>query len=62
MKARNNGPKSAFPEGFKNQDLTVLEQIRFTSIWSPLDLMIVPNTSSLMPVGRMQRVMRRLTY
>jgi triacylglycerol lipase len=40
-----------------NGDLTVLQKIQFTSIWSPLDLMIVPNKSSLMPVGRMQRVM-----
>jgi triacylglycerol lipase len=40
-----------------NGDLTALQQIHFTSIWSPLDLMIVPNSSSLMPVGRMQRVM-----
>jgi triacylglycerol lipase len=35
-----------------NQDAAMLEQINFTSIWTPLDLMIVPARSSEMPVGR----------
>jgi triacylglycerol lipase len=35
-----------------NQDAATLEQINFTSIWTPLDLMILPAVSSSMPVGR----------
>ncbi|HEY9750404.1 MAG TPA: triacylglycerol lipase [Allocoleopsis sp.] len=35
-----------------NQDVEMLEQLHFTSIWTPLDLMIVPANSSLMPVGQ----------
>ncbi|MFB2836197.1 esterase/lipase family protein [Floridanema evergladense] len=35
-----------------NRDLAMLEQINFTSIWTPFDLMIVPPTSSRMPVGK----------
>lgn len=35
-----------------NQDVEMLEQINFTSIWTPYDLMIVPANSSEMPVGR----------
>ncbi len=34
-----------------NQDLSVLAQLNFTSIWTPLDLMIVPAISSVLPVG-----------
>ena len=40
-----------------NRDLSPLTRIQFTSIWSPLDLMIVPTKSSLLGVGRVQRVM-----
>jgi triacylglycerol lipase len=39
-----------------NQDITVLEQINFTSIWTPMDLMIVPAHSSRMAVGREVRL------
>lgn len=39
-----------------NQDLTPLGAAHFTSIWTPLDLTIVPPTSSLLPVGRAVRV------
>jgi triacylglycerol lipase len=35
-----------------NQDAAMLNQIDFTSIWTPYDLMIVPANSSQMPVGR----------
>ncbi|MEC4813711.1 MAG: triacylglycerol lipase [Scytonema sp. PMC 1069.18] len=35
-----------------NQDVEVLKQLNFTSIWTPYDLMIVPANSSQMPVGR----------
>lgn len=35
-----------------NKDVEILEQIRFTSIWTPKDLlMIIPGDSSKMPVG-----------
>lgn len=44
-------PKSAFLADL-NQDAAMLEQVNFTSIWTPYDLMIVPPTSSKMPVGR----------
>jgi triacylglycerol lipase len=35
-----------------NQDATMLEQLNFTSIWTPFDLMIVPANSSQMQVGQ----------
>ncbi len=35
-----------------NGDLAALEHVDLTSIWSPLDLMIVPPNSSRLPVGR----------
>jgi triacylglycerol lipase len=35
-----------------NQDAAMLEQINFTSIWTPLDLMILPPVSSSLPIGR----------
>jgi triacylglycerol lipase len=54
--AKQMRPNSAFLKEL-NGDLAPLRQIDFTSIWSPLDLMIVPNKSSLMPIGRMRRVM-----
>lgn len=34
-----------------NRDVVMLEQINFTSMWTPLDLMIVPANSSRLPVG-----------
>lgn len=39
-----------------NRDVAVLEQINFTSIWTPLDLIIIPATSSELPVGISQPV------
>jgi triacylglycerol lipase len=36
-----------------NRDLTALEELNFTSIWTPLDLMILPASSSWLPVGEM---------
>jgi triacylglycerol lipase len=44
-------PDSAFLQDL-NQDVAMLGQLHFTSIWTPLDLMIVPANSSLMPVGQ----------
>ena len=35
-----------------NQDSAMLARLNFTVIWTPLDLMIVPPTSSQMPVGK----------
>lgn len=35
-----------------NQDSTMLSRLNFTVIWTPLDLMIVPPSSSQMPVGK----------
>lgn len=34
-----------------NQDIAVLSQLNFTSIWTPWDFIIVPATSSQVPVG-----------
>ena len=44
-------PGSAFLETL-NGDLTALERVDVTSIWTPLDLMILPPESSRLPVGR----------
>lgn len=44
-------PKSDFLEDL-NQDIALLEQINFTSIWTPYDAMILPARSSQVPVGR----------
>jgi triacylglycerol lipase len=35
-----------------NRDLLTLRQINFTSIWTPMDLMIIPPSSSQMPLGK----------
>ena len=35
-----------------NGDIAVLEKTKFTSIWTPFDLIIVPSTSSRTSVGR----------
>ncbi|NJN91881.1 MAG: triacylglycerol lipase [Leptolyngbyaceae cyanobacterium SL_5_14] len=34
-----------------NQDVATLAQINFTSIWTPMDLMILPAVSSRLPIG-----------
>ncbi|HLO51129.1 MAG TPA: alpha/beta fold hydrolase [Kamptonema sp.] len=44
-------PQSAFLEEL-NRDVSVLEQINFTSIWTDWDFIIVPAASSQMPVGK----------
>jgi triacylglycerol lipase len=35
-----------------NRDVAMLKQINFTSIWTPLDLIIVPAESSSLAIGR----------
>lgn len=44
-------PKSAFIEDL-NRDVTMLEQINFTSLWTDWDFIIIPAASSQMPVGK----------
>lgn len=40
-----------------NRDLSALQRVRFTSIWTPFDLTILPATSSCLPVGEMVPVL-----
>lgn len=35
-----------------NRDAVMLDRINFTSIWTPMDLMIIPAGSSQLPVGK----------
>ncbi len=49
--ARQMRPGSEFLRRL-NSDAHMLNDIEFISIWTPLDLMIVPARSSVMPVGR----------
>lgn len=49
--AKQMRPGSAFLQDL-NQDISILEQIDYTSIWTPLDMMIIPANSSKMPVGK----------
>ena len=44
-------PGSAFLRDL-NRDLDTLDRVKFTSIWTPLDLMIVPARSSRTGIGR----------
>lgn len=44
-------PNSAFLNDL-NQDVLMLNRLNFTSVWTPMDLMIVPATSSQLPVGK----------
>lgn len=44
-------PGSAFLEEL-NQDIEVLEQVNFTSLWTPYDFIIVPANSSQLGVGQ----------
>ena len=44
-------PNSLFLNSL-NRDTQMLEKLNFTSIWTPMDLMIVPATSSRMQVGQ----------
>lgn len=39
-----------------NQDLDMLDRLNFTSIWTPLDAMILPASSSRVSIGRDVRV------
>lgn len=39
------------------QDEAQLDQIQFTSIWTPLDLTIVPSSSSVIPTGQHKRLL-----
>jgi triacylglycerol lipase len=48
-------PHSAFLNDL-NQDVAQLERLNFTSIWTPLDLMILPTTSSHLPVGKERKI------
>lgn len=49
-------PDSAFLNDL-NRDVSMLERLNFTSIWTPLDLTIVPANSSQLPVGKEVQVM-----
>ena len=49
--AKQMRPHSLFLQDL-NQDVSILKQIDFTSIWTPLDMMIFPANSSKMPVGK----------
>lgn len=44
-------PNSAFIQDL-NSDAAILSHLNFTSIWTPYDLMIVPTSSSQLPVGK----------
>lgn len=48
---RSMRPGSAFLEDL-NRDIGMLDGVLLASIWTPFDLMIVPATSSRVPVGR----------
>lgn len=39
-----------------NQDLSILEKLHFTSMWTPFDLTILPAHSSRLPVGDMVQI------
>jgi triacylglycerol lipase len=44
-------PKSDFLQDL-DRDVKMLARINFTSIWTPLDAMIIPANSSQMPIGK----------
>jgi triacylglycerol lipase len=48
-------PKSAFLTDLE-KDVETLQRVNFTSIWTPLDLMIFPAKSSELPVGQSQKI------
>lgn len=50
--ARQMRPQSPFLQNL-NQSLADLEKVDFVSLWTPYDLMIVPASSSYLPVGKM---------
>ncbi len=45
-----------------NCDLSILGKINFTSIWTPLDLTILPANSSYLPVGEMLPIFSPFHY
>lgn len=45
-----------------NHDLAALRQINFTSIWTPLDLTILPASSSYLSVGEMLPILSPFHY
>lgn len=53
--ARQMRPGSPFLRDL-NRDLHTLDEVAFTSIWTPFDLMIFPANSSVLPAGRAIRV------
>ena len=54
--SRDMRPDSAFLRDL-NSDLSLLTVIAFTSLWTPFDLMILPATSSRMPIGRERKLL-----
>jgi triacylglycerol lipase len=48
-------PDSEFLRALNN-DLDPLRAVRFTSVWTPFDLTVVPANSSILPVGKSRRV------
>ncbi len=53
--ARQMRPHSSFLQDL-NRTVHELQQVAFTSLWTPYDLMIVPARSSQLPVGEMRQV------
>jgi assimilatory nitrate reductase catalytic subunit len=53
--ARQMRPGSSFLRDL-NHDASMLDRLHVTSIWTPLDLTIVPARSSMLPIGRAIRV------
>ncbi len=45
-------PNSPFLEDLNRDAIEQLSRLKFTSMWTPYDLMIVPAQSSLMPIGQ----------
>lgn len=50
---RQMRPTSAFLRDLNSTLAVDLAQVQFTSLWTPWDLMILPATSSRLPVGQM---------
>jgi triacylglycerol lipase len=53
---RQMRPGSDFLEDLA-QDEEVLDQLNFTSLWTPFDLSIIPAKNSVLPVGRDERLL-----
>ena len=45
-----------------NRDLKPLTHLRFTSVWTPLDLTIIPSASSWLPVGEIVTIVSPFHY